>query len=220
MSNKQNEVTWRIVPTATPLLIRHCSKCNKKMEFYCSEKFRINGNHTRVDIWLIYKCSKCDTTWKLTIKKGIKPHDISAELFDKFTNNDVGLAWKYAFDRQFLKQHACIAEYGNITYDIDGFSPPDLNNQLIIHLESMYTFDLKLSAFLARALNISVSKLKKYAESGQITAISECSVMKYKIRANISILIQVNQSKCITSPPTTTDNTESDCILNAHNEVA
>ena len=52
--------TWTIVPTNTPLVIRNCSKCGIKKEFYCSEKFRMNGRHTKIDIWLIYKVDGFD----------------------------------------------------------------------------------------------------------------------------------------------------------------
>jgi len=161
------------------------------MEFYCSEKFRMNGNHTRIDIWLIYKCSKCDTTLKLTIDKGIKPHDISSELFDSFTNNDTKLAWDYAFNREFLKKNDCVVEYSNVEYDIEGIEyfegiePQNWENNLIIHLKSKYLFDLKLSAVLARILGVSVSKLRGIVNDGLITVSPTCDIMKYRIRLDM-----------------------------------
>jgi len=189
MLDNHNEATWRIVPTGTPLIIRHCSKCNRKMEFYCSEKFRMNGNHTRIDIWLIYKCTKCDTTLKLTIDKGIKPHDISSELFDQFTHNDVNLAWKYAFDRNFLKQNACVVKYSDVEYHVEGFEPCDLCRPLLVHLKSEYMFNLKLSTFLAGVLGISVGKLKHMVDDGLITASPACDIIKYRIKADVEICI-------------------------------
>jgi len=192
MLDKHNEVihqTWHIVPNNTPLIIRYCSKCNKKMNFYCSEKFRLNGNHTRIDIWLIYKCTKCDTTWKLTIKKGIKPHDLSRDIFDKFTNNDTELAWKYAFDRNFLKQQACIVNYADVTYSIEGFGSTDWSKPLVVHLKSLYTFDLKLSTFLAGVLGISVGKLRKLVDSEKLSTSLGCDIMKYRIRADLDVYI-------------------------------
>ena len=32
-------ITLHITPITLPTINRHCSKCNKKMPFYCSEKF-------------------------------------------------------------------------------------------------------------------------------------------------------------------------------------
>jgi len=130
------------------------------MEFYCSEKFRVNSNGSRSDIWLIYKCLKCDATRKLTIAKGIKPSDLPEGEFDRFTNNDRELAWKYAFDRSFLKRQSCVIEYANIKYSVKGFELANNDLPLLIHLKSVYIFDLKLSKFLANLLGISVGKVK------------------------------------------------------------
>ena len=180
------------MPVETPLIIRHCSKCNMKKEFYCSEKFRLNGRHTKIDIWLIYKCTKCDTTWKLTIKKGIKPHDISQALFDKFTYNDKETAWKYAFDRHLLKQNECEIQYANMKYLVQGldsdrdFSLPD---SWLIHIKSPYFFELKLSAFLAKQLGISISKIKKLVDDGSIMTSLECDIMKYRIRTELDVML-------------------------------
>ncbi|MCL1882801.1 MAG: DUF1062 domain-containing protein [Defluviitaleaceae bacterium] len=190
MIENHNEVHWCIVPKNTPLVIRHCSKCNKKMEYYCSEKFRINGNHTRIDIWLIYKCSKCDSTLKLTINKGIKPHDISGELFDRFTHNDVDLAWDYAFDRNFLKKNDCVVQYTNVMYCIEGFIPQKWKNNFAVHLQSKYLFDLKLSVLLAGVFGISIGKLRCIVDDGLISTNPLCDIMKYRIKSDIEIFIQ------------------------------
>jgi len=160
------------------------------MEYYCSEKFRMNSNSTKTDIWLIYKCSKCDTTLKLTIGKGIKPHDISSKLFDQFTNNDVKLAWDYAFDRNFLKKNNCVVQYTGVLYNIEGHIPQKWDKPVTIHLESQYTFDLKLSTMLANALNISVSKLKTLVNNGLITTNPQCDIMKHRIKSDIEIFIK------------------------------
>ncbi|MCL2839314.1 MAG: DUF1062 domain-containing protein [Defluviitaleaceae bacterium] len=189
-----NEVTWRIFPLNTPTIIRHCSKCNRKMDFYCSEKFRTNSNQTRSDIWLIYKCEKCDTTLKLAIKKGIKPSDLPKERFDKFTNNDVALAWEYAFNCDFLKNHNCVINYASVKYRVDGIESIDLEKPLYIHLKSDFVFDLKLSGFLASTLNLSVTKIKRLAEMGNITTNPECNIAKHKIKSDMEILIHTLSS--------------------------
>ena len=190
MHENHNEVTWYVVPKNMPLIIRHCSKCNQKMKYYCSEKFRMNGNHTRIDIWLIYKCSKCDTTLKLTIDKGIKPHDITKELFDQFTHNDIKLAWDYAFDRTFLKKNDCVIQYTDVMYSIEGFVPQSWSNYLTIHLKSQYFFDLKLSVLLAGAFGISISRLRRIVDGGLITVNPLCDIMKYRIKSDLVISIQ------------------------------
>ena len=193
MQHIYKETTWTIIPDKTPLVIRNCSKCGRKKEFYSSDKFRLNGRHTKIDIWLIYKCTKCDTTWKLTIKKGIKPHDLTSQLFDRFTNNDKDLAWEYAFDRHLLKQNGCEILYTNIGYSVEGFNSRDLGGPgnlccpLLIHIKSRHLFELKLCALLANKLEVSINKIKKLADSGTITTSLGCDIIKYRIRMDLEV---------------------------------
>ena len=162
----------------------------------------MNCNSTRVDVWLIYKCSKCDTTLKLAIDKGVNPHDIASELFDQFTNNDVKLAWDYAFNRNFLKKNDCVVQYTGAMYCIEGLElhnepqdelqnkPRKWDKHLIVHIKSEYVFDLKLSTLLASVFGISVSKLRNIVNDGLITANPSCDIMKYRIKADITLSIK------------------------------
>ena len=183
---------WRIVPTGTPVIIRRCSKCNRKIEYYCSEKFRVNANQARVDIWLIYKCTKCDSTWKLTIEKGVRPRDIPAELFERFISNDKALAWQYAFDRRFLKENACVVDYAGVEYSVEGLEAFD--GPLLVRLESPYIFELKLSAVLAKVLCVSVGQVKKLVEKGAISAAPDIDIMKYRIKSDLNVFFQLGFS--------------------------
>ena len=212
LMDKYSRATWRIIPASTPPIIRRCSKCNRKIEYNCSEKFRVNANQARVDIWLIYKCSKCDSTWKLTIEKGIRPRDVPAALFEQFINNDKSLAWQYAFDRHFLKQNACMVDYASVDYSVEGSDTVVMSENhpeaarffasrqgsandagkvspLLVRLECPYVFELKLSALLAKALCISVGQVRKLVESGAISAGPDIDIMKYRIKSNLEIFI-------------------------------
>jgi len=190
--DKYNEAIWRIVPQNTPAVIKHCSKCNKKMAFYCSEKFRLNSNQQRVDIWLIYKCTKCDTTWKLSLIRGIKPHDLTAQLFDKLTNNDKALAWKYAFDRNLLKQSGYEIDYSCVNYSVEGFNICAIERFVNVQLKSQYFFDLKLSTFLAKILGVSIGSIRKLVGENLITISLGCDIMRYKIRTDFYLHFELD----------------------------
>jgi hypothetical protein len=160
------------------------------MPFYCSGKFRMNGNNTRIDVWIIYKCTKCDTTLKLTIMKGIKPHDIPRESFDQFTHNDAALAWQYAFDRDFMKRNACVVDYSGVGYRVEGFNQRDLAEPLLVRLESEYVFDLKLGTLLAGVMGISVGKLRGIIKEGLINTDPPCDIVKHRIKSDIRLFIR------------------------------
>ncbi|MCL2570816.1 MAG: DUF1062 domain-containing protein [Defluviitaleaceae bacterium] len=185
-----NETIWTVTPTTTPTVIRHCSKCNRKSNYYCSEKFRANANQQRVDVWLIYKCTKCDSTLKLTIYKGIRPKDLPPGLFDKFVNNDAALAWEYAFNRNFLKQQACVVDYAGIEYTVE--SPNPATVPLLVQIKTQYPFDLKLSVLLAKMLNTSISQIKKLAETGNISASPEINIIKHRIKSDTDITLAIS----------------------------
>ncbi len=91
-----SEYIWGINAKNTPLLKKKCSHCDSD-RFYCSEKFRMNAQKKYIDIWLIYRCTKCDNTYNMTIFTRTKTELINKDLFKKFSENNLEIAWKYAF---------------------------------------------------------------------------------------------------------------------------
>jgi len=86
----------RRVAADAPSRPRHCSKCKKTSRFVCSGKFRVNANGKHLDVWLIYRCERCNTTWNQEIFARVKPSRIDKELYQAFLNNDYELAMRYA----------------------------------------------------------------------------------------------------------------------------
>lgn len=52
----------------------------------------MNAQKRNLDVWLIYRCAACDSTYNLTILSRTKPERIDKELFRKFLENDENLA--------------------------------------------------------------------------------------------------------------------------------
>ena len=72
-SQTMKKIIWKIEPLGLPLVLRHCKKCGKTAEFICSGQFRVNAQRKYLDIWLIYKCAKCDTTWNAAVYSRVSP---------------------------------------------------------------------------------------------------------------------------------------------------
>jgi len=85
----------RVEPEA-PTRTRYCSKCKKTSSFVCSGKFRVNANGKHLDVWLIYRCERCNTTWNQEIYARVKPSRIDKELYQAFVDNDWETALRYA----------------------------------------------------------------------------------------------------------------------------
>jgi len=65
----------------------------------------VNGQKKNLDVWLIYKCTVCNTTWNLTILSRIAPRSIPPELLTGFHENDPDLANRYANDAALIKRN-------------------------------------------------------------------------------------------------------------------
>ncbi|MCC8027621.1 MAG: DUF1062 domain-containing protein [Clostridium sp.] len=98
LSKENPSITWDIQYCDLPAVLRRCKKCGKKSEYGCSGEFRVNAQQQALDIWLIYKCVHCNTTWNSTIFSRISPQKLGADLLEGFSCNDKNLAMQYATD--------------------------------------------------------------------------------------------------------------------------
>lgn len=80
-------VYWDIQYLSPPLAIKYCKRCGKKTEHVCFELFRVNAQRKYLDIWLIYRCSNCDSIWNMTIYSRINPKSIAPEVLEGFFGN-------------------------------------------------------------------------------------------------------------------------------------
>ena len=99
------KITREVQYRSPVVAVRYCKKCGRKSRFLCTGLFRVNANRKCLDIWLIYKCASCDTTWNSTIYSRIAPQSISPVLLEKFHANDSELAGEYAMDVALLRKN-------------------------------------------------------------------------------------------------------------------
>ncbi len=94
---------WTILPREAPTVSRYCRGCRNKSVFFSSEKFRVNGNQKVLDIWLIYKCQKCDQTWNREILSRMHVNSIDPHLLKSFRDNCKQTAIRYGSDTTSLR---------------------------------------------------------------------------------------------------------------------
>lgn len=82
-----------------------CGGCGKKQVFINTGKFRVNANGSRVDVWLIYRCTKCKHSWNLAVYERKKSAKIISDKYKRFFENDSELAYQYGNDIAFLKRN-------------------------------------------------------------------------------------------------------------------
>ena len=190
----ETTITWEVKVKNTPLLIKKCSHCDSD-RFYCSDKFRMNAQKKNIDVWLIYRCVKCDNTCNLTLLSRSKPDLIDKTLFHSFSMNDKDTAWKYAFSTEMERKNNLRLDYGSVEYEIiPNTSLEDLlnlSNEVIkIHIKCELEFDLKLPSLIRRRFSLSANQVKRMFEDGIITISSNKPPQKHKVKDGDMILIQ------------------------------
>jgi hypothetical protein len=194
----RKEYIWAVKARNTPLLKRKCNHCDSD-KFYCSEKFRMNAHKKNIDIWLIYRCLKCDNTYNMTIFSRIKTELINKDLFNKFSENNTDLAWKYAFSFEISRKNNVELDFGSVEYDIqyEYISLEDILNFNcdIVAFKIKYPFDfsLKLSSVIKICIKLSANKLNKLIEAKVISIQEKHLQKKHKVKNED--IVQVNREK-------------------------
>ena len=98
------QITWEINCLSTPHITRYCKKCKTKAEFQSSGAFRVNAQKKTIDVWLIYKCINCDSTWNMTIYTRITPGSIPVEILKLYQEGVFQLPDGRDFNRIRMKE--------------------------------------------------------------------------------------------------------------------
>jgi len=189
--------TWEIKVKNCPLLIKKCSHCDSD-RFYCSDKFRMNAQKKNIDVWLIYRCVKCDNTCNLTLLSRSKPDLIDKSLFHSFSINDREAAWKYAFSAELERKNNLKLDYNSVEYEIvSSISPediPEVSDEIIrISIKCDFDFSLKLSSLIKKWLSISGNQVKRLFEQDAIVTPESKSPQKLKVKNGDVVMINKKQ---------------------------
>lgn len=176
------KLRWLVRLISPPPALKYCKKCAGRAEFISSGLFRVNAQKRSLDVWLIYKCRQCDTTWNAEVFSRVNPQSIPRELLEGFHGNDSALADRYAADPGFLKRNG--AEAGPPEYEILG-EPFSLEEETELEILSDWDSPLKLSGLLRSKLSLSGSRYVSLVENGSITAPEGRDLMKGKLKRGI-----------------------------------
>lgn len=184
-SNEASPIIWNIEYSAPPTVLRYCKKCGKKSEYVCSGEFRINAQQRALDIWLIYKCIQCNTTWNSTIYSRVSPQSLGVTLLERFHSNDEILALQYAMNISLLKKNG--AEIKMPAYQIIG-EAVSLENPVSIKIQSQYSLPLKISSVLRTKLGISQREFDNLLSSNRIQSSTEQDLRKGKLLSSETVI--------------------------------
>jgi hypothetical protein len=163
---------WTLRAVESPRVFRRCGRCEEKRPFVSSEKFRVNAQKRRIDVWLIYRCRECNDTWNCEVIERAAPERIGPETLDRFLKNDAAEAWRRAFDLAAITRQGVELER-SIPYTIERpvLSPGHL---VRVEIELLDPICVRLDALLARALAVSRGRVRESLERGEIQADPRC----------------------------------------------
>ncbi len=186
---------WIITPTSPPRYLLRCSKCGKKTEYYCSEKFRINAQKKLVDVWLIYKCENCDTTRNIDIITRMHSNKLNIDEYELFLDNDIKTAWRYAFNKDVIKKNRVIVDYSKIEYIMSGdiLLLEEISNREedFVEFEIKFDYDIELDiAYVIRKnLMISVSQFNRMIDNDIISTYPSYTGKRLKVKYGQKVII-------------------------------
>lgn len=180
-------ITWEVEYSSLPPVLKYCRKCGKKTEFICSRQFRVNAQRRYLDIWLIYKCSGCDTTWNAAVYSRISPQSLKHELLERFYKNDSVLAEQYAMDPGFLQQNKAEAGMPQYTVTGESFSPDEA---VELKIKSKYEFPVKVSSVVREKLHLSHKEYARLIADGRLRSVPEQDLKKCRLRKDIFLVFQ------------------------------
>lgn len=187
----KKRIVLEIIPDSSPDILRNCSKCGEKSNFSNTGKFRVNANGNCIDVWLIYACSQCKTTYNLTIYDRIAPSKLSKEEYLKFSANETNLAMHYGWNNQILQRNKAETDLENITYQVHEKllemqeNPQNMDYRegdrqaTLIKINCHYPLKIRVDRFLSEYLHYSRTRIKQFMDDQKIRQV-DCNSNRKK----------------------------------------
>lgn len=169
--NRNLRKQWIVTPDQLPAVIRRCPRCGRKTEFENSGKFRVNANGRLIDVWLIYRCGQCETSWNLAVWERAEAGGLDQKEYEGFLRNDPSLAARYGNDRDLFARNKVEAAAAKAEYHVTAVDTPfPCRAEHIMEMEVKVPagFDLRADVFLTKQLSVSRGRIKKWCEEGKI----------------------------------------------------
>lgn len=166
-------IRWKIVPAAAPDVLKACSKCGRNASFECTGRFRINAQQKKLDVWLIYRCRECKTTWNMELLSRVAPDRIPRRLYEKYLANDAQTAMRCAFDAQLLKRNGAAPDYGSAVCNAEGEDILKISEgKIMLELVPPYPLGLRAGRLLGARLGLSGSRMDALYRAGAVVSLS------------------------------------------------
>lgn len=139
---------FAVVSVAPPTIRTHCRSCGADRRFACRERFRVNASGKLVDIWLLYRCVRCDVTRNVTLVERTPVRRVRRDLLDAAYDNDAAVARRVARDAPLLRRAGVTIESGDEWMIVDGAAQVPSSFELALDEPLLVRLDTVLAALL------------------------------------------------------------------------
>lgn len=155
------EVVWHVRPLAAPQLLRHCRACAATRVHVSCERFRVNAQQRRLDVWLLYRCATCAHTWKRSVLRRVSPDALAPGRLEQFLRDDLDTAREAAFvptpGLEQVPADAVVVE-----------RPPLDRRPVLLRLTVRWPCGVRLDRLLAAELGCTRARLARLVRAGDL----------------------------------------------------
>lgn len=177
-------VTWTVTPVGYQHIAKRCPACNVKRDFAPSGAIRVNSQKKLLDIWSIYKCTRCDYTWNIALFSRLHVSKINRELLQRLLQNDAAMVHYYAADLATLKRNRAEPS-GQPDFRIhEQWSVTLMACQRItVRVRVSQPFRISLLSILKKQLKLSAAEIRWLVATGHIEGIPLKQLKTKKLKA-------------------------------------
>ena len=96
---------FTVVADGYPHVRAVCARCGALRGFACTGDFRVNASGKVIDIWLLYRCTCCASTYQLAVIERTAVTRIDRRLLTGAMANDRALAGRFARDQGLMRRN-------------------------------------------------------------------------------------------------------------------
>jgi len=159
-------VQWTIFVRNLPLIMKSCPRCGCE-RYENSGRFRVNANGGKLDVWVVFRCAACKSTWNMRVYDRVDCACLPRNEYSALMQNDPLHMRRIAFDRATLLRSHVSIDFGSADLQIDGFDIPS-GEAADVTLVSEYYLDLPVCAVIAKKLGVSNSRVKRLESNGSL----------------------------------------------------
>jgi hypothetical protein len=162
-------ITWVIVPTCLPLIVRRCHSCPSD-RFRASGRFRVNANHKLLDAWLLALCTACGETAKLTVLERMNVRSIRPDMLDRLHGNAPSLTAELLQDPGVQRRNRIALDWDNAwRLDAGGSSQPD-GEAIEVSVRFGARIPVRPVRLIAEAFGLSRAEVERLIAEGKLVA--------------------------------------------------